>query len=266
MRYLLSAMALALLLAVPALAAGPGQSQQMLKATDDDGYTCGATSLGDYVADTLRQAAGTDLAFLPSDLLGLNLPAGAVDDAALEASLPRDEDVYVVRLTAPQLRQVLELSCSHLTLDGEEKLDRPASQWGGFLQLSGLQVIYNVPALVGQRVWSVTDDDRQELELEDSSVVYTAAVPASMLEGGGYGYAQFLSSDGQVVGSVRQLVAQRIAEEGVGRQSNVRRITLYGARENEIIDYFSPLLILFVVVLFALFGGSKWRRRATFER
>ena len=67
-------------------------------------------------------------------------------------------------------------------------------------------------------------------------------------------------------GTLRQLVGQRIAAEGVNQVEDSRRITLYGARENEIIDYFPPFLILFVVVLFAVFGGHKWRRRVTFER
>ena len=68
------------------------------------------------------------------------------------------------------------------------------------------------------------------------------------------------------MGTLRQLVAQRIDAEGISQQWEDRRITLYGARENEIIDYFPPYLILFVVVLFAVFGGYKWRRSVRFER
>lgn len=89
MKRVLTALILAVLLVSPASATGPGQSQTILKATDDDGFVCQSTSLGNYVTDTLRLAAGTDFAFLPSGLMGLNLPAGTVDCSALELSLPR---------------------------------------------------------------------------------------------------------------------------------------------------------------------------------
>ena len=267
LKRMITVLILVILLSSSVSASGPGLSEYILKATDDDGYVFRSTSLGNYVTDTIRQAAGTDFAFLPSDLMGLNLAAGTVDNAGLELSLPRDEPVYIVSITVPQLRQVLELSCSHLTLDATEQIDEAASAWGGFLQLSGLRVTYNVPALVGARVYSVMDMDRQELDLTDGDTIYTAAVPASMLEGS-YGYERYLSADAArlSVGTLRQLVAQRIDAEGISQQWEDRRITLDGARENEIIDYFPPYLILFVVVLFAVFGGYKWRRSANFER
>lgn len=263
MKRILTALALAAALTVPALAADVGQSQQLLKATDDDGYTCQATSLGSYVADTLR-AAGTDFAFLPSGLLGLNLQAGTVTDESLALSLPDDEPVFVLSVTAGQLRQLLTLSASRLVLDETEHLDRAASQWGGFLQMSGLHVTYNVPALPEKRIWSVQLPDRAELDL-DSGQSFTAAVPASMLDGT-YGYGAILSPSDQEIGTLRQLVARRIAEEGVTQEPEGRRVTLYGARENEIIDYFSPVLIVLVVLIMAVFGGHKWRRSADFER
>ena len=265
MKRVLTALILAVLLVSPASATGPGQSQTILKATDDDGFVCQSTSLGNYVTDTLRLAAGTDFAFLPSGLMGLNLPAGTVDCSALELSLPRDEAVYTVTLTASQLRQILELSCSRLTLDKTEQLDKNTSSWAGFLQLSGLRVTYNVPALVGNRVYSAVDLEGRKLNLDDGGTVYTAAVPASML-GDSYGYGKYMYVEALSIGTLRQLVGQRIAAEGVNQVEDSRRITLYGARENEIIDYFPPFLILVVVVLFAVFGGHKWRRRATFER
>lgn len=250
------------LLAAPALAASPAQSQLMLKATGDDGYICHSTGLGSYAADALRQAANADLAFLPSGLLGLNLPAGVVDEAVLAESFPLDEPVYAVTLTAPQLRATLETACSRLALDETERLDREASRWDGFLQLSGLKVIYNVSALPGSRLWSAQREDGGALDLDDPQTTYTAAVPQSFLEGG-YGYPA--PEVREEIGTLRQLVGARISAEGIAREPE-RRIILYGARENEIISYFPPGLIIFAVVLMALFSGRKWRRSATFER
>lgn len=263
MKRTFTALLLVLLLASPALAAGVGQSQLLLKASDDDGYTCLSVSLGSYAADTMRQAAGTDFALLPSGLLGLNLQAGPVDDEALALSFPKDEPVYVVTLTPAQLGEILEHACSRLAIDETEHLDRDASQWAGFLQLSGLHVIYDVPALPGRRVYEVKLDDASELDLTDDGAVYTAAVPQSMLDGT-YGYP--VLSAGAPVGTLRELVARRVAAEGITQAPDDRRIILYGARQNEIIDYFSPLLIIFVILLFAVFGGHKWRRAANFER
>ena len=64
----------------------------------------------------------------------------------------------------------------------------------------------------------------------------------------------------QSIGTLRQLVGQRIAAEGVNQVEDSRRITLYGARENEIIDYFPPFLILFVVVLLSLIHISSFAK------
>ena len=260
----LTGLLLALLLAAQTSAAGIGQSRQLLKSTDDDGYTCEATTLGSYAADTMRQAAGTDFAFLPSGLLGLNLQPGEVDEAALALSFPEDETVYSVTLTAEQLREVLALSGSRLTVNKAEQLDRKASQWGGFLQISGLRVTYNVPALPERRIWSVQLPDRTELNL-DGDFIYTAAVPASMLDAT-YGYGGILAQEGRAIGQLRELLARRIAAEGIDGEPEGIRVTLYGARVNEIINYFPPVLIILAVLLMAVFGGHKWRRSATFER
>lgn len=253
-----------LLLILPAFAAAPGQSQVVLQATEEgQAGACKDVSLGSYAADTMRQAAGTDLAFLPTGLLGLNLQSGPVDDEVLAASLPQDEMVYVVSLTAPQLKELLETACAPLVLDETEHLDRDASIWDGFLQLSGLHVIYNVPALPGSKVYEVKLDDATEPDLTDERVVFTAAVTQSLLDGT-YGYPAFTPE--REVGLLRELTARRIAAEGIDQEPDGSRIILYGAYENNIIDSFPPLLIVFVIVLFAFFGGHKWRRSVNFER
>lgn len=264
MKRVIPAILVILLLALPALAAAPGQSRVLLRATEEgESGACRDVSLGSYVADTMRQAAGTDFAFLPSGLLGLNLQAGTVDGDVLADSLPRDERVYVVSLTAVQLKQLLETSCAPLALDETECLDREASTWDGFLQLSGLHVIYNVPALVGNKVYEVKLDDATEPDLTDESLTFTAAVTQSMLDGS-YGYPPLTPE--REVGTLRELTAARVAAEGISQEPDDRRVILYGAYENNIIDHFPPLLIIFVIVLFAFFGGHKWRRSVNFER
>ena len=263
MKRAVTAILAVLLFILPAFAAAPGRSQVILRATDEDGWVFSDVSLGSYAADTIRQAAGTDFAFLPSGLFGLNLSSGVVDEAALEASLPQDETIFVVSLTPVQLKEILEVSCSRLVMTEEETLDREASKWDGFLQMSGLHVIYNVPGLVGNRVYEVQLDDGSELDLSDTAAVYTAAVPASLLDGT-YGYpAHSAQSE---VGTLRDLVARRIAGEGVAEEPGDRRIILYGVHENNIIDALPPALIIFAILIFVFFGGHKWRRAFRFER
>lgn len=251
-------------LAAPAFAAVPGQSQVVLAATEEGRPgACTDVGLGSYAADTMRQAAGTDIALLPTGLLGLNLPSGPIDSEALALSFPADETVYTVTLTAPELREILEISAAPLCLNEEETLDRDASTWDGFLQLSGLHVIYNVPSLPGNKLYELKLDDASEPDLTSEALTFTAAVPASLLDGS-YGYP-VRTPEGEV-GSLRSLLEERIAAEGIDTLPETRRIILYGAYENNIIDAFPPLLIVFVILLFAVFGGYKWRRKASFER
>ena len=256
----------ALLFALPAAASAPviGQSQALLQATEE-GWpgACRDVTLGSYVADTMRLAAGTDFAFLPTDLLGLNLPAGAVDENALAQSLPRDETVFTVTLTAAQITELLEVAAAPLALDETESLDRDVSIWGGFLQISGLYVIYDVPAPVGERVYEINFPESFQSDFTDPSLTYTAAVPQSMLDGT-YGFPSLTPEE--EVGTLRELTGARIAAEGITREPDTNRILLYGARENEIIDTFPPMLIVFVILLFSFFGGHKWRRSVNFER
>lgn len=264
MKRLLFVFLAVLSLLLPAFASTPGQSQVVLQATEDDHPgACKDVSLGSYAADTMLRAAGTDLAFLPSGLLGLNLQSGPVDDEALSLSLPMDEMVYIVSLTAVQLKELLEISAAPLVLDETEHLDRDASTWDGFLQVSGLHVIYDVPSLPGDKVYEVKLNDASEPDLTDEKTVFTAAVTQSLLDGT-YGYP--LLTAAREVGSLRELVAQRIASEGIAQEPDDNRIILYGAYENNIIDSFPPLLIIFVIILFAFFGGHKWRRSVNFER
>ena len=263
MKHIFSALLAVFLLVTPALASAPGRSQVVLQATEEDGFVCADVSLGSYAADTIRHAAGTDFSLLPSNLLGLNLQPGAITGEALAQSFPRNEPIYVISHTPALLREYLEVSASTLTLDKEESLDREASDWGGFLQVSGLKVIYDVPAPVGDRVYEVTLNDGTELDLTDSKTVFTAAVPACLLDGT-CGYPSLTPE--REVGLLRDLVAERIAEEGVTEAPDTRRIILYGARQNEIVDYFPPGLIVLVVLIFVFFGGHKWRRALNFER
>ena len=263
-KHVISVLLALFLLALPAAASPYSQSQVILRATEEGQRgACRDVSLGSYVADTMRQAADTDFALLPSGLLGLNLQPGPVDEAVLFDSFPKDEMVYVVTLTAPQLRELLETSAAPLALDETEGLDRDASQWDGFLQISGFYVIYSVSFPAGERIYELTLEDGTEPDLSDESLTFTAAVPQSLLDGT-YGYPTL--TPGREVGPLRELVSQRIAAEGVAGEPDDRRIILYGANENKIIDSFPPLLIVFVIVLFAFFGGHKWRRSANFER
>ncbi len=250
------------LLLLPA-AALSGQSGLLLRSTEEGGTVCSDTPLGSYAADTLRLAAGADLALLPSDLLGINLPPGTVDEAVLSASLLRDEAVYTVTLTPADLAALLEVAASRLTTNIEESLDREASNWGGFLQVSGILVIYDVPAPVGERVYSLKLADGTELDPADDATTLTAALPASLLEGG-YGFPALTAEE--EVGTLYELMLRRIADEGIEAEPDSRRILLYGCRENDLIDYFPPGLIVMVVLIFAFFGGSKWRRKFDFTR
>ena len=156
------------------------------------------TPVGDFVADSLRWRFGTDIALVNGGTLRGDriFPAGAVSEKLLTELLPFANTVDIVTLTGAQLRRVMELSASALVTEDEEYDPAFRVPDGGFLQVSGLKVVYDTkekPTLfdVGGRVdsWgsrlkrlSVLKDGEWR-EVEDGNT-YTAAVYDWLSKGG----------------------------------------------------------------------------------
>ena len=119
-------------------------------ALDSTGVSFRETSLGDLVADAVRQTANADIAFVAADeLTETTIPAGNIPPGRFLKSLRYADDptdtIVILSLTGAQLRAVAERSVSHA----------PQS-FDGFLQVSGLKITYDPSQPDGKRVRSAT--------------------------------------------------------------------------------------------------------------
>lgn len=126
-------------------------------------------------ADAMREAAGTDVAFLAAAMVK---PLPSVSDLSTLLVYPTDT-LSVVKLSGTQLRQALERSVSLAPL--------PSS---AFLQISGLEVTYSKSAPADRRI---TDVSVGAAKLENGKS-YTVAMPTTLARGG-LGYFKVWNKD-----------------------------------------------------------------------
>ena len=123
------------------------------------------SDIGNLFADAFLAIADTDIAFIHGGSLRKDLPGGDIRLVDLLDAYPFVDDVIVKEMSGSQIRRALEQS---LTFER------------GLLQLSGLEVTYDLTQPMGQRLVSVkykgaplADEDR-----------LTVAAPGFLAEGG----------------------------------------------------------------------------------
>lgn len=174
----------------PALAAGTerlGECAQRLPACDSRGNTNTETDFGNFMADALRWYGDADVALLPSGDLGNHLQQGEITEEKLAFCLQRDCQLGRARISPAQLYAYLEQGVAQLSLKEDETIDWANSHSDGYLQLSGLTVIYDITAPVGERVWELKLADGSVPDREDEEASLTLISTLELLEGG-YGY------------------------------------------------------------------------------
>lgn len=153
------------------------------------------TTFGDLAADALCETAGTTIALVPAvSFKSGTIPPGEVTLAGVNGLLTQPTEGWsVVRLSGAQLMRTLERSVSRAPLPN-----------AGFLQVSGLTVIYDpaggrtgrvVSALVGTTPLNLTGS-------------YDVAMPQSLAKGGS-GYFQIFGEQ-NIVRSGEDAMAQVI--------------------------------------------------------
>lgn len=245
-------LAVLLMLAVPARAADTvlAECWQGLSADNVQWQEC---PLGDYTADAVRAGTQAQIALIPAELLDSTLVGdGAITEADLQASIPRDCGVQVCTLSGPELKALLEDSASRWTLTERETLAPEASVYGGYLQISGCSVTLDASAPAGDRVVSVAVDG-EPVPLEDEGWSVTAAIPDTL----------GISGD-QASGSLRDMVRNYMVSEGAIALPEGERVRVIGAHQREIISYFPPGMIGVLVVIFALAGVLSMRRKQAY--
>ena len=160
--------------------------------------------LGDFMADGLRWRFKTDVGLVNGGSLRGDriFPAGEVSEKNLTEILPFGNGIEVVTVTGMQLRQIMELSASALIVEGEHFDPVFRVPDGGFLQISGLKVVYDLREKAasfdsggrllswGNRLKRILVQKDGEWREVDDGAKYTVAVN-SWIAGGGDRYFVF---------------------------------------------------------------------------
>lgn len=235
-----------------------GQCSGRLKACDDNGHTSKENDFGDFMTDAMRWYGGADVALLPSADIGNHLQAGDVTEEDLENCLLRDMPLAVASLTAADICEMLEHSVSRYVLNEDQSVDWSVSEFDGFLQVSGIQVTYNLTAPAGERILSVTADDGKVLETDDRETYYTV-ISTEECFSGGYGYTEL--ENYTLADTELTVAAAYVQKEGVvSAPKDSGRIVLGGSRESFIAKPQMVGMIIAVLGLMLVYVSIRFRK------
>lgn len=237
-----------------------GTSSVLLRSATAQGDRSAELSFGSFAADALRDAYGSDFAIWCVGELKQNLQAGDITYAALEQCIRYDRDTMAVQITPAQLKVLLEALFSHLVLNEKEQIDQAASDFDGYPEISGFTVRCDVSAPTGSRILSVVSEDGQELDLSDDTTLYTLSGSTELLSGlyGGDDLTSFVWKS--LSENQRQIVASYISSLGtISSEPSSGRITVIGARDNNLLGDVPPVFIIGVVLMITICFVPKLR-------
>lgn len=234
------------LLPFEAEAAVYGTSDILLHGCDATGNTNTETSFGDLTADAAAHWCDAKIALLPSADFGTNVQPGEVTDKTLEQCLKNNSALAVTLMSANQLYERLEISVSHLTLGADDTIDWALSHFDGYLQISGIRVVCDVSAPIGERIQSIELTDGTPVHRDDTTAQYRVVSTQSVLTGG-YGYPALSEEKLEPVGTEREAVAAYIQENGTITEPQMDRFRLQGSRD-WIKDNWITMILIFVTV------------------
>ena len=161
------------------------------------------TNVGDFVADRLREWLGADAAFVNGGAIRTNriVPAGPLTKRDVRSLLPFTDVVLKLELRGRDLRSALEHGLAQTDREG-----------GGFLQVSGVRVVWDPRRAAGQRVVSISVGGRPL----DDEAPYSVAVPSYLVRGGD-GYTAFARGKVLIDESSGPQVAQIVMDAIVAR-------------------------------------------------
>lgn len=207
-----------------------GNSDILLHGCDATGNTNTETSFGDLTADAAAQWCDAEIALLPSADFGTNMQPGEITEETLEQCLQNNSELAVTHMNAAQLYEWLEIGVSHLTVGEDGTIDWEQSHFDGYLQISGIQVVCDVSAPVGERIQSVKLADGTQVYREDETAEYRVVSAYSALTET-YGYPPVSEEQVEFVGSEQEAVAAYILEKGTISEPEMNRFQLRGSRD-----------------------------------
>ncbi|NLV50974.1 MAG: hypothetical protein GXY20_09830 [Clostridiales bacterium] len=226
---------------------------QVLSAIGEKDARSQECTLGDAVADAVRAALEADIAVVCGGDLINNLLPGEITWDGLRAVFKEDRPLAVAAVTPKELRGILEGGLSHITLDETETIDRVASAYDGFPQISGFMLSYDVSAPPGMRVYEIRLNG-EKLDLEDDMTVLKLAATEHMLSGG-YGLPVIGGTD-----SSEKTLSGALAEymnNGITEYTTLTvRIYPMGGQDGSLKSLF-PLGIAAVLILLIVVGNGQ---------
>lgn len=223
--------------------------------------------LGRTVADALRAAVEADVALVPGGDLAGDLSKGLVRQADIASVFADDGPVAVAELTPEALWELLEWSVHAVTVDPDtETVLAEESNFGGFCHVSGIKMVYDASAPVGERVQSVTLDDGRRLDGADGDTVLRVCAAKSLFDGAyDYPVRPAETMDETLCGAL----AAYVAAHRTLPESGTARIVALGARENALSGLVPRWALLaglaVLLVLIAVPGRKLARYRDEFE-
>jgi len=232
-----------------------------LAAVTDPPATISETDLGDVTADAVRVALGADIVILNGGDFVNNLDSGAATYAAIRSLFIEDRELATARVTYRQLGRLLEQAVSHTVLDpGTDNMDKKKSSFGGFPQISGLEIKYDVSARAGKKIVYVKYGG-QELDLQDDASTISLGATAYMF-GGGYDMPMVDPYTHSGI-TMAQALADYIAAQGdniapandSGIFGNNARINSIGTADNTIISFLPKGFLAGIIAVLIVLGG-----------
>jgi 5'-nucleotidase len=156
------------------------------------------TNLGDFVADIIRERLGSDVAVVNGGAIRTNrtVPPGPLTKRDVHSLLPFTDVVLKLEMRGRDLRAALEHGLAQADREG-----------GGFLQLSGVRLVWDPGLPVGRRIVDASVGNRP---LADDAV-YTVAVPSYLVRGGD-GFTAFARAAIIIGGTSGPQVAQLVLD------------------------------------------------------
>ncbi len=175
----------------------------------------------DFILETQRRAAGTQLASTAAFSLEASLDTGAITVAELARLYPYDNTLRAIRITGKQLREYLEFSARYFGTAGtSEPAVDPRMPGYNYDVVAGADYTIDVSKPAGSRITRLEVDGRPVRD-DDS---FTFALNNYRQTGGG-GYAMLAGAPVlyESTGDIRQLLIDEVRRRGTLEPTDVFR-------------------------------------------
>lgn len=227
----------------------------LLASMSGNGSLTDESVMGDACADAVRLGAGADFAIVDGGEFCANLEPKPRTYGDICAVLTEpDTELAVAALTAAEIADMLEAGVAKIVLNDREAIDREASTFDGFPQVSGFTFIYDASAVPGERVMRIRLNDT-ELNLGDETTTYTVAAPKKLFEGA-FGYPVYDHANAGC--TLAEALADFVVAGTGDAYTGDGRITAVGCTDYNIVNQF-PVVMCVAAAIVIWLGARLWK-------